>query len=853
MITQLSQIVSGTIFKTRSGAHLTAVSTSADTNGVVRVILAPVRQLGSSPSTVVAVVDTRSPYSTDQSAVRFGDLFIFSAYGAADKVVAAFEASEVNLEAIPYSIQEGVYELPGGGRLLCQIDAIRFGKAGVVHTLTMTPRGIEFENGELLSAEGAKPVECSYRPGNASNIEVGGVFVTNHEGSFRVILRKSHGVQALDGLGHLPLSEISGLSWLLTTQETQARFGDGERVCIGAPSARIPMFGVVLDSPTPNTVRIHTTTGEIRTAEYKAVPGLPATSEFASRELLHGSAKVTRSVVDFVVPDPAPALPQVGDVIRYGGITDVVTNVSTNRDYYDLRSRRLDIQVSAVFGEYLHYHGNERRQTVIAKNGKYYGMPPFENLGKYRIQEAPIVGALYLRGDGDVVQAIPAIGQETTPQLATVFGSFECPSTYNWDDFGIYERLTVIKKVADPGCWHVRANSEGDPLEVHLTPPEIVLSIAGVQVPTTNDRVQNILARAPNRCPGCDTHLAVHYAVRVIDEHSDGTVTDEYVCSRCVGDVDECGHCGVRMCNAPTNSFGACNACYRSASFDVISDYGYKPKPRWHGVGPLFYGTEVELVFTDGARTRKATARDAIELSGGLLYAKRDGSIGDGVEYVTHPFSLDWLNEHEDQTMKRVFDRLRINMTDDECCGIHIHASKQGFEATPSSLPNGEKLTKERRIGRGLMRVQRFVYGNPELVVHFAGRRSTYASLDVDGKVTATPGRGHRGDGTPVREMKRLAENLTARKSGRYAAVNMTPHTVEFRIFKSTVVYEEYKRNILFIDSVIQYCRTHALPKNGEVGVRAYKKFLESNPTYEPVLMHLEAFMMAPRASQAAH
>ena len=71
----------------------------------------------------------------------------------------------------------------------------------------------------------------------------------------------------------------------------------------------------------------------------------------------------------------------------------------------------------------------------------------------------------------------------------------------------------------------------------------------------------------------------------------------------------------------------------------------------------------------------------------------------------------------------------------------------------------------------------------------------------------------------------------------------MTKATVEFRIFKSTTSYDEYKRNVLFIDSVIQYCRNHALPKNGKVGIERYGKYLEDNShRYGAVLAHLATF-----------
>jgi hypothetical protein len=663
------------------------------------------------------------------------------------------------------------------------------------------------------------------------------VFVTATDDGWRILQRRSHGVQALDGGSHLPLSSIDRPAHVLTTFEVNRPFVVGDSVQFGSQSLRARVHSINGDQ-----VSLVSSDNHVFVATYARGNGLPASSEFSNRTLSWNGSKVTLLTSgEVALPAPSPDTMEIGSYATFDGIgcRILADRRISSTGNVELILRRIDVTESEDrLGSYPYFHGASESLLLVPADGGFYGLPQITNIRKYAYADPLEIGALYRRGDGRVVAVIENFeAEDGEPALAVhqPLTAFECPDVQD-----LYpasnERLTLVGLLARAGQWSVTTNSDGHPSRIKLQPPAVVVSVAGLNVPLTNaSDVSHVLARCPHECPSCSTHVHPDYVVRVVSEVHD-EVVDLRVCARCASRHPDCPQCGVSMGTAPSNVFGVCRSCYIRADFNVIMDYSYKPKAKMHGDGPLHFGTEVELVFSSGSSNRKATARDVIELSGGLFYAKRDGSIGDGIEFVSHPFSLPWLQANEEQ-VRSVFNRLQRNMMDAECCGIHIHTSKIGFEALASSLPNGEKLSKERRIGRGLMRVQRFIYGNPELVVHFAGRRSSFANLDVDGSVSGNSRR--RGEGTPVREMKRLAENLNSRKENRYAAVNMTNQTVEFRIFKSTTSYEEYARNILFIDSVIQYCRSHALPKNGTVGVQAYRKFLASDAKYLPVLNHL--------------
>jgi hypothetical protein len=49
-------------------------------------------------------------------------------------------------------------------------------------------------------------------------------------------------------------------------------------------------------------------------------------------------------------------------------------------------------------------------------------------------------------------------------------------------------------------------------------------------------------------------------------------------------------------------------------------------------------------------------------------------------------------------------------------------------------------------------------------------------------------------------------------------------------------------RNIYFIDSIVQYARHHAMPKTKAPDLAPYRQFLETQPYYESVRTHFDAW-----------
>ncbi len=436
-------------------------------------------------------------------------------------------------------------------------------------------------------------------------------------------------------------------------------------------------------------------------------------------------------------------------------------------------------------------------------------------------------------------------------------GKLACPSEYTYayphrmlagpgfwhiDAEGRRPKVVILTEAAEMKVWRRTSDSVGF---AHVTSPGDHTHINGlinVDVPflATDWDVGAALPRAIMRirnfvCQACNERLPRSSSYPV----TSSTGASIRVCRSCTDNFPTCGTCNSRF---PRESFRGSRCAYCSASGGVplVNCYSYKPEPAFKGAGPLFYGTETELEMSGEDANRIQGSLLVRKIFPELIYAKTDGSIHNGLEFVTHPFSLGWFKENQAR-FKTMFAELSEIMEAKSNCGIHIHTSKAGYAVKLESIPEIDKsvkMTKERLITRGLLRTQKFVYGNPELVIHFAGRKSSYAKFDLNKNIT--------------KEIIAVSRNHTQSKSDRYAAMNFTKQTVEFRVFRSTTNFEEYARNILFVDSVIQYARSHAMPKKGAPSTLAYRKFLETNPDYAPLVLHYDAWGAKPKATAAA-
>ena len=205
-----------------------------------------------------------------------------------------------------------------------------------------------------------------------------------------------------------------------------------------------------------------------------------------------------------------------------------------------------------------------------------------------------------------------------------------------------------------------------------------------------------------------------------------------------------------------------------------IHDHSYKPKPQFHGTGPLFLGFELEVENCGDSNSSEV----AKSLSDVLpVYCKHDSSLNNGFEIVSHPLTFEFIKElNLTPIFKLAHDGFKSY--DTTTCGMHVHLSAKAFTTLH------------------LYKFMKFMFENPTFVYKISQRKSQanlkqWASLDAEGKSIAY-------------DVKTKSNG----KRNRYSAVNLNNHsTVEIRIFKGSLKKTSFRKNIEFCHALYAYTK----------------------------------------------
>lgn len=210
-----------------------------------------------------------------------------------------------------------------------------------------------------------------------------------------------------------------------------------------------------------------------------------------------------------------------------------------------------------------------------------------------------------------------------------------------------------------------------------------------------------------------------------------------------------CDRCDVYTCDY-------CADEYHNHSNHRLKEWDYRPYFTFFGQPdqvaddrppPTYLGLELELE-CDIDR-----GLDVIEDYDDLLYAKEDGSIGNGFEIVSHPMTLAWAQKNFPLD---VLDRMKneAEASTHDGVGVHVHVSRDTF------------TDRQHRF-----RWAAFFYRHPNQIQQLARRGSTgycswpwsYDPVDV-------------------------ADQVHGQYGERYAPINpQNSATLELRIFKATL------------------------------------------------------------------
>jgi hypothetical protein len=188
------------------------------------------------------------------------------------------------------------------------------------------------------------------------------------------------------------------------------------------------------------------------------------------------------------------------------------------------------------------------------------------------------------------------------------------------------------------------------------------------------------------------------------------------------------------------------------------------------GVGPIYYGVELEVECVRDRETCAEKTRDLFSPEFVLL--KEDGSLNDGFEIVTRPASYDEHRKNWANFWKSTPRDLRSYET--ETCGMHVHVSRAPLSA----------LT--------ILKIDAFSNENAEFTEKLA-RRSCFRWARIEKK-------------DKFSDYGKRDEDL------RYRALNLqNRETIEFRIFRGTLVEQSFYRNLEIVVALVAYCQQAGL------------------------------------------
>lgn len=239
--------------------------------------------------------------------------------------------------------------------------------------------------------------------------------------------------------------------------------------------------------------------------------------------------------------------------------------------------------------------------------------------------------------------------------------------------------------------------------------------------------------------------------------------------------------------------------CLHSYGLRVDQHHGW---PAETPQDSLCFGVELECEAKRGYSQSDLCAALGGKDGNGTYILKDDGSLSNGAELVTLPYSLE--HHREKFGWSRILDsevaRIGKSGTGTNACGIHVHVNRRAL----SPLTIGKMIVFLNNADNG------------DLVTTIAQRASNgYCSRDVNKKLTDI----HCGN--------------------RYDLLNVSGrNTVEFRLFKGNLRPERVLKNLEFCHALVRFCE-----QNGIKASSRGSKFLQWISSRDATYPNLHKFL----------
>jgi hypothetical protein len=245
----------------------------------------------------------------------------------------------------------------------------------------------------------------------------------------------------------------------------------------------------------------------------------------------------------------------------------------------------------------------------------------------------------------------------------------------------------------------------------------------------------------------------------------------------------------------------------------VIKQYDWDPTFVIHtrqkrGAEPT-YGFELEI---DNGSEHQDLAEELDFKYEGFLYYKYDGSLRNGFEIVSHPFTYSYYKDKiiGNNYLDTMFSKCKcygFTSYNAGTCGIHVHIGIKYFTDTQ------------------LYKFQKFYYTNPSLMRYMSRREDE--AMDQWCNLSGT-------------SSEALVRRTKEKRSRKYLGIHLTwKGTVEVRIFRGTLKRESFLRNIEFTMASYDFSREVSMR---DTTTNTFLKWLDDDRKYPNLRNYIRSF-----------
>lgn len=224
-----------------------------------------------------------------------------------------------------------------------------------------------------------------------------------------------------------------------------------------------------------------------------------------------------------------------------------------------------------------------------------------------------------------------------------------------------------------------------------------------------------------------------------------------------------------------------CDNCYPYHHNELIMGYHEFDDWQVYGEHGITKGFELEIETDE----QNDVVQEIHEILDDFVVFEEDGSV-DGVEMISNPFTRDyWAKNSTQNSFKKVFKVLNEHDCGICGCGLHVHVNRTGLAT--------DKLSQDDVIDNIIMIMETFKNELTKFSRRCKGDLREWASFLSD-------------DGEEL-TYKKIKDKK--RSAGRYVALNLQKgRTIEFRIFKSTMRYDEFMATLELVDNIVDIARS---------------------------------------------